>query len=368
MAMVCPKCQGSFEGTMQCPRCGVRLLYQREARGNEHGTVAAGDEKWHQTPLGRTIAGLVLSSGLGFGLLHLFASSLYLMDKEAGGKELAPAVGLGLFVGLQALGVLVGATLAGVGRSKGVAYGVVVGLLHSAIVLAGIRTGPLTKLSEAFVGDLLAAGGPVDQEMVAGVPLRMAVLGGMPLAFLLCGLIGGFIGSRIWKPPVDLSMPTFLPVENRPVQELASSGTYRPPPKVEPSAWTGPVAWLRVMCGIGVAFAGAVMARRIIELIQAFSEGMIRVQDNYQEMIAMREIFAVAMFLGGCVGGATRSNGLKQGLIVGIGAGILQGAFVTTNPRHVSSLPYVILAAFFLAPLGGWFGSNLLPAASSRRK
>ena len=67
MLMVCPQCKGSFDGVLQCPKCGVRLMLATEkeqpvAQGSKQG-------KWHQTPSGRILAGLVLGSGLiGSGL------------------------------------------------------------------------------------------------------------------------------------------------------------------------------------------------------------------------------------------------------------------------------------------------------------
>lgn len=359
MAMVCPRCQGAFEGQPQCPRCRVPLVHPSEL-----GRRPSAEEKWHQTPFGRTVAGLVLALGLGVGLLNFFASSLALLEQQ-GGKELSPALGLALFVGLQAAGVLLGATLAGVGRRKGAAYGVVVGLLASAVVLAGVRAGQLVYLSQAFVGDLLS-GGADDRLLAAGVPLRLAVLYGMPVVFLVCGLMGGFVGSQIWKPPASLSMPTFVAVPKKPVQDLSSSGLYRPAPKAEPSQWSGPVAWLRVLCGIGVAFAGTYMNKQILDLAQRLTDGAIHFTNNYQEAIAVRAICAGSTFLGACVAGATRPNGMKQGLIAGIGAAFLQGAYFVNLPDGKESLPYVIASALLLAPVGGWFGSSLLPPAAPK--
>jgi DNA-directed RNA polymerase subunit RPC12/RpoP len=34
MAMVCPKCNRSFEQQLECPTCGVRLLYHAKIRPN----------------------------------------------------------------------------------------------------------------------------------------------------------------------------------------------------------------------------------------------------------------------------------------------------------------------------------------------
>jgi hypothetical protein len=65
MVMVCPQCKGSFDGVLQCPKCGVRLMLptdksQQEAEGPRSA-------KWHQTPPGRIVAGLVFGLGLSSG-------------------------------------------------------------------------------------------------------------------------------------------------------------------------------------------------------------------------------------------------------------------------------------------------------------
>src|SRR5207248_3986802 len=109
MSMVCPRCQAAYDGLDECPKCHVRLLYQRDDGARSKVSLAAQDEKWHQTPLGRTLSGLLLATGIGYGLLHMFASSLYLLDKESGAAQLPARTGLYLFVGVQAFGVLIGA-------------------------------------------------------------------------------------------------------------------------------------------------------------------------------------------------------------------------------------------------------------------
>ena len=68
MAMVCPQCASSYEQRLQCPTCGVRLLY--DFRGPKPAAQAAA-VRWQQTPWGRILIGLVLAQGLYFGLQHL---------------------------------------------------------------------------------------------------------------------------------------------------------------------------------------------------------------------------------------------------------------------------------------------------------
>jgi hypothetical protein len=157
-------------------------------------------------------------------------------------------------------------------------------------------------------------------------------------------------------------MPTFNPPDTKPMQELSTSGMYRPLPKPETSLWKGRVAWLRVLAGIGLAFAGALFSRRIIDLITTFGEGTLHIESNYQMMLATREVFGVAMFLGAAVAGATTRNGVKQGFVVGLGAGLLQGVLMASLPQGAESLYWVVLFAAFVGPLGGWFGCKLMPA------
>src|SRR5262245_47477871 len=119
MLMVCPQCKGSFDGVLQCPKCRVRLLLPGDLKQASEGPR---DGKWHQTPPGRIVAGLVLGLGLSYGLL-LLVSVLMRVSR----MELSAQASAGLFLLIQGFSLLAGGMLAGAGQSKGIACGARVG-------------------------------------------------------------------------------------------------------------------------------------------------------------------------------------------------------------------------------------------------
>ena len=59
----------SYDQRLQCPTCGVRLLY--DFRGPRPKTTREPAARWQQTPWGRILIGLVLAQGLYFALYML---------------------------------------------------------------------------------------------------------------------------------------------------------------------------------------------------------------------------------------------------------------------------------------------------------
>jgi hypothetical protein len=95
MIMNCPQCKGSFENDLNCPDCGVRLVYRTESRveSGELATFAGSDAyrwqrigaaegasaasgAWSRFSLGLRISILLLATGLGYLLFHLFGHQL----------------------------------------------------------------------------------------------------------------------------------------------------------------------------------------------------------------------------------------------------------------------------------------------------
>src|SRR5262245_41992899 len=132
MAMVCPQCNNSFEQRLQCPGCGVRLIYQHSPRGR---SAAASEEegRWQQTPWRRILVGLLLAPALTDGLRHLCAAGLLVTGDATANNVWATLYGLIFLQGLQALGLLVGGALAGAGKRQGIVYGAVVGIWNGVI-------------------------------------------------------------------------------------------------------------------------------------------------------------------------------------------------------------------------------------------
>ena len=134
MIMVCPQCKGTFDGVLQCPKCGVRLMLATE-KGPQLTQTKQG--KWHQTPPGRIMAGLVLGLGLSYGLL-LFVTRLLKME------SLAPQASVFIFLGIQAVALAAGGMLAGAGQTKGILFGagVLVLVLKDVLVARLVAKGP----------------------------------------------------------------------------------------------------------------------------------------------------------------------------------------------------------------------------------
>lgn len=324
MAMVCPKCNGTFEQRLNCPTCDVRLLFQTPRR---HGGRGEAETAWQQTPWGRLLIGLVLSQGLYYGLRHLCTALMLAGSEESTQAFWTTPAGLILLQSLQAGGVLVAGMLAGAGHRQAVLYG----------LLLGLWGGVIDLLVQSLSGHMLTT------VLALGLPILQAFFGGL----------GGMIGSAVWKP---------LPV----VGLGASSG--KPGPRFADSRrklasyFAGPIAWVRVGMGIAVAVGGALWAHAILELVVEASEGMLLPETKFQSELVTWEITALVMAFGSALAGATTRNPLKQGLCVGLGTcTILLGLHLGTPVLPVRVLLFTLGTAMFLGFLGSWFGGQLFP-------
>jgi hypothetical protein len=177
----------------------------------------------------------------------------------------------------------------------------------------------------------------------------------LPILHTVVGAIGGLIGCAIWKPVQDVSLPLLSPKKQLAIRREAHAGK----PMLR---WSGPIAWGHIMVGTIVATIGAVNTPAIIDLLLTASDNKIKIMNSLEDRVAYGEIFSLAILLGGCIAGANSFNGLKQGVYVGITlAFLLAGIFMKDG--SVPSVVYPVLCALFLAPIGGWFGSELLPPA-----
>jgi hypothetical protein len=361
--LACPDCQTPLDEFQRCPNCsrqgdpGVQpLSAEPPPRPFDR------PEKWQQTAGGRIVIGVILAAGLCYGLLQLCTAVLRALDIEGGSDAISPATGLVLFQGLQALALLGGGLLAGVGQRRGVAFGAIVGVISGMLFLAGMLNGIVSTLVQTFASDLL----------MPGDSLRSATLYGMPILHALFGAIGGLIGSSIWKPLPQLSLP--LGMGKGPLAGIQNRLTSRPRMPQRPLIpWTGPVSWFRVAIGTVIAVTGAVWTKGIIDFILMASEGKLSVMTNLEDQVVYGEIFSISILLGGIFAGATTYNGLKQGMAVGFLAAVcLAGIFVNGYLTTSTSVVFPMMSTVFLGPIGGWFGCELLPpvfkAARIRRK
>jgi len=325
MAMVCPQCYGSFEQHLDCPACGVRLLYQVR-RGAE--------DQWQQTPWGRIVVGLLLAQGLAHGL-QMFVTGWLLANDETTNRALwTTPWGILLLYGLQGISLLIGGAITGAGQVRGLLYGSFVGLVNGLIFL-------MINLGR----------GEIQNEVA---------FYSQPVLHLAFGAMGGLVGTLIWRP-----LPT-----------LRLQGSPGDAGKVKLSSgllfFSGPICWTRVLAGILVAVAGVAWSPSILAFIMEMGQGLISIDSNFQARLVTWEIAAIAVLLGAGLAGATTPNGPKQGLVVGLGAGVLLIGISLGNPRSAFQASEFLVAALVgLTLAGGWFGSQLFPplgAAPKRRR
>ena len=361
MTGVCSKCGRPLEAGLQCSQCHGRFLDSAIPPGDRVYPQQA--EKWHQTPWGKIVAGLLLVLGLCYGLSQVWLAIIQTLVPDPSGGFLPPLTGLAMFAGFQALVLVMAGALVGAGQRRGFTYGALVGLLSGGIMVVGLLNGTLAVLLQPFVSTPL----------VVGTPIWVAVVYGLPPTHILFGCLGTLAGGMVWKPQQVLSLPAAAanPSALRQGQSRLNLPASSPNEPLFP--WAGPVDWLRILGGILVAVCGGIIGTRsVVDFLIAATEGYLKIENRLQDRVTLMEVFALSIFLGGCIAGATTPNGLKQGFWVGLGAAtLIFTIFVMSAMPPFGSLLSLGFSALVLAPLGGWFGTELLPPAlglSRRRK
>jgi hypothetical protein len=322
MAMVCPQCNGAFEQRLNCPKCNVRLLYHVTRRLDRLGLND--DEDWQQTPWGRLVVGLLLAQGGYYVLRHLCTAGM-LVTLDEGAGVWATLNGLVLLQALQALSVLTAGMLTGAGQRRGFVYGAVMGVWNGVF----------------FV---------VAQHLLGRAPTTVSLFG-EPILQAAFGAVGGMIGTMIWRPLPSLNI----------APELHLTRQARPAPKRR-NYFGGPIAWGRVLSGTTLAVGGVVWANVIREFVLEASEGKLRIDTQLQAELVTWEISALAMIAGAAFAGFNTHNGLKQGIVVGIGTGsVLLGIRLMVTSFTIELLMLTFVSAMDLCTAGGWFGGELFP-------
>jgi hypothetical protein len=81
------------------------------------------------------------------------------------------------------------------------------------------------------------------------------------------------------------------------------------------------------------------------------------------------EISALVALLGAAFAGATTRNGLKQGISAGFGAGVIVLGVQIGSPKFVlESTIFTVSGIVAVSLVGGWFGAQLFPPLSAKRK
>jgi len=331
MAMVCTQCNTSHDQRLQCPTCGGRLVYREQRNGPACGARARG--YWLQSYFGRITIGLVLAQGLYWSLRHLLTSFLLISQ----GEEELPALlvswnGLLVLESLQLLPLLVAGMLGGAGQKHAFILGFLIGLCNSGLcmLLAAFFTHQPSSLSWY----------------------------GQPLLQGLFGSVGAWTGCMIWKPLVVSTLPTGA----GPFRKIAG--------RRGRSLLAGRIAWFRIGLGVLLTVAGVLWAESLFQSVLRASGGSLETASSQQDQIFTWEVKVLAMLFGGALAGATTPNGFKQGLVVGIIAGMI--LLLIPNSRATLLVSILSLfSTFTLSMAGGWFGNQLLPPViprSSQRK
>jgi hypothetical protein len=324
MAMVCPQCNVSFEQRWHCPTCGVRLLYQAQQTRVGRGASGA-SAHWQQTPWGRIFIGLLLAQGLYYGLRHLCTAGLIASGEHSNRDVWNTLYGLIFLQGLQGLGLLVGGMLTGAGKRQGAFFGAVVGVWNGVISIL------------------------VASHSVAG--LTPVALYGQPVLQAAFGAFGGFLGSVIWPPLPRIS----LPGDSREARIVLRST-----PRA--SILAGRITWWRILAGIALSAGGSLFANVVLLYVLEGSEGHLTIDSHLQAQIVTWEIIALAMLVGGALAGATTANGIKQGLLAGLGvAAVSVGIHMSKDKMELESALLAACAPIGLGVVGGKFGSDLFP-------
>jgi hypothetical protein len=294
----------------------------------------------------------LLSLGLSYGLLQLSGAVLRGMNMDTAGGSLGPIADLALFQGLQILALLAGGMLAGAGQTRGTSLGAMVGVLSGLLFIAGMLNGTVTVLVPGFARELLTP----------GTTVRNLTLYGLPVLHAVFGALGGQAGSAIWCPLPSSSRTWSTPAGSSALPLIrAPLGPSGEDYRDLLAFWSGPVAWARVVVGTLVAVGGAVWTRSIIDLIVLASQGRLSIATMWENQVACGEVFTLSILIGGCIAGANTLNGVRQGFWVGIAAAALLTCLFLSGALHPVGGAPAVLSTLFFGPIGGWFGSELLP-------
>jgi hypothetical protein len=331
MSMVCPECHGSFDQSLQCPTCNVRLQYRSGGRSAGAFAGASGEGQWQNTPWGRIVVGVLLSQGLGHGLQMLCTAGLLAASEESSRTVWGTLFGLVLLQVLHALSLVIGAGVTAAGQRRGLFLGSVVGLTSGCLFLA----------AQVLQSDRLPDATALNE----------------PLLALVFGALGGLFGSIIWKPLPPLILP-----------RLADKSRSRPAP-VAPSALDGPIAWGRVLVGLGVVACGVLWPAIILNVVVEYSQGRFRLESQLQAQLVTWEIAGILTLAGGAFAGATTRNGLKHGLLVGVcGTLLLLGNYLANRTVVLEQTLLMVFCVLSLTVAGGWFGGHLFPPLAPKRR
>jgi hypothetical protein len=230
---------------------------------------------------------------------------------------------------LQGLALLFGTAIVGSGDASGFFHG----------TLVGIGNGLLCTLFP----------------LIPGIAASDLALYGQTLIHAFLGLVGGWLGSLIWRPPFE-----FVPTVGLSDTQKNNRRRWKP-------LLAGAIGWPRVLIGAALGIAGSFWAGYLFDAMLEASQGRLASGSYFQDQIFIWEIKVLVLLLAGATAGANTNNGFKQGLVVGTLAAVV----VISLPgmtQGVQQTGIVLLVTLALCTLGGWFGGQLLPPIVVRKK
>jgi hypothetical protein len=278
---------------------------------------------WQQTFLGRALIGLVVSQGLFYGLKQLLTGALLAIHGGAPEELWNNISNVFALQGIQLFAMLCGGIMAGGGQQGGTTTAAIIGAWNGvlAVLLQQVPTEAISPLA----------------------------LYGLPVVHGFVGGLGGLIGVCIWAP---------IPIAVGP--ELTNER--KAAPRRERPLLEGPIHWVRVVLGTALAVAGAFYAGQLLDYIAELSHGKYGTVSTIQDIIITWEARALALIMGGAFAGAFTSNGLKQGLVVGILASLVLIALQSNVTQYWLELTATtVVGAVGLSLAGGWFGGQIFP-------
>jgi hypothetical protein len=323
MPVVCSRCSNLFEPGRPCPRCGAPSPVVVPGSSPGQGP------RWQQTVLGRLAIGLVLAQGLFYGLRHLLTGVLLAVQETEGDLWTDPR-NVFLLTSIQLFAVFAGGIFAGSGQRFGFVLGLLLGIWNGALAAA---------LTQNVAGDIVGLG-----------------FFTQPLLQLAPALVGGLIGSMVWRPLTHIPT-TFL----RPTTKKAG--------KRDAPMLAGPISWGRVVVGCVAVVAASLYAAKLFDKVIDLTGNKYGTGDDFQDLLITWELKAFLVLLGAVIAGAATKNGLKQGLIVGLFASsVLIGMQAPMTQNLLRLVLFTFGGTVGLCLIGGWFGGQLFPQVMGRHR
>lgn len=273
--------------------------------------------------------GLLLAQGLAYSIQQMMTAGFLASGEQT--NVWSTLWGIVLLHVVQGMALIIGGAICGAGQRHGVVYGSLIGLINGGIFLL------VQRHTDEF--------------------LTEAAIYGQPLLHLAFGALGGLLGKIIWRPTL-----TFTPTE--PVRPTGPTISLRSSFRL----LDGPIHLTRVLMGVVVVVIGVMWANVILDFALEASQGKLALRSHLQAQLVSWEISGLAILVGSGFAGACTYNGLKQGLCVGIGAGMVYAGLQVGNPAaNLEKAVFMMIGIFTLSVAGGWFGGQLLPPVIARR-